>query len=827
MKGSTQNKYKSNKQDNSNNKMSKKRVVESSDDESDTMSDTGYETISDTEEIENTESEMDEDSNDDEDDYETYSSEIDSSTDESNETEKEKEKEKENKKVKKYNTRSSKQSPSKVNSKQKEKEKEKEKEKQKEKEKEIQNEVKNAFVSIIKEKLKKKVEEMIQEEDDAEKRAAKKKSSSKKGSSSSSKKRKKCEKESNDDDSDSSSHDDSHDQLDDYDDDDDYDEDYDEEYDEDYDEDCDHTMSTPGFILLDGGGGFDIRSDEQDYRKMIKEDKHEKCTSDDEQTFMKESYKPVTRIETPETSPKNKPKLSSHNKTKKSGGNSSGGNKHKKQKKEDKKEEVNGDDDKIDEKEGTTVESKYAELVNLREDLTEQLKKSPKNKILRNAIQECRKSISDLVKKERNKNTDKYYKLVHQDPKKNKNTNEMSYFKKKLSHKEQLRVMKDLKVINALTNTDKPYRLSLLESDIPPKFKAIALQKLNVLKSMEPSDSEYYKMKNWVDGFMRVPYGIYKNLSVNLKDGVDKCHEFIENAKDTLDNCTYGLNDAKLQILQMVGQWITNPDAMGTAIAIKGPPGTGKTTLVKEGISKILGREFAFIALGGTSDASFLEGHSYTYEGSTWGKIVSILMECKCMNPVIYFDELDKISDTPKGEEIASILTHLTDTSQNSQFHDKYFCEVDFDLSKCLFIFSYNDESKVNPILKDRMYRIQTKGYEAKEKIIIARQHLLPKIREQVNFSEEDIIIPDSTLDYIINHPAFCKQEQGVRNLKRCLEIIHTKLNLFRLVKPDQNLFSKDIAIDVSFPFTVDKKHVDIMIKSDDTLNQSMLAMYT
>ena len=814
MKGSTQNKYKSNKQDNSNNKMSKKRIVESSDDESDTMSDTGYETISDTEDIENTESEeMDEDSNDDEDDYETYSSEMDSSTDESNETEKEKE----NKKVKKYNTRSSKQSPSKVNSKQ----KEKEKEKQKEKEKEIQNEVKNAFVSIIKEKLKKKVEEMIQEEDDAEKRATKKKSSSNKGSSS--KKRKKCEKESNDDDSDSSSHDDSHDQSDDYDDDyDDYDEDYNDEYDEDYDDDCDHTMSTPGFILLDGGGGFDIRSDEQDYRKMIKEDKHEKCTSDDEQTFMKESYKPVTRIETPEPSPKNKPKLSSNNKTKKSGGN-----KHKKQKKGDKKEEVHGDDDKVDEKEGTTVESKYAELVKLREDLTEQLKKSPKNKILRNAIQECRKSISDLVKKERNKNTDKYYKLVHQDPKKNKNTNEMSYFKKKLSHKEQLRVMKDLKVINALTNTDKPYRLSLLESDIPPKFKAIALQKLNVLKSMEPSDSEYYKMKNWVDGFMRVPYGIYKNLSVNLKDGVDKCHEFIENAKDTLDNCTYGLNDAKLQILQMVGQWITNPDAMGTAIAIKGPPGTGKTTLVKEGISKILGREFAFIALGGTSDASFLEGHSYTYEGSTWGKIVSILMECKCMNPVIYFDELDKISDTPKGEEIASILTHLTDTSQNSQFHDKYFCEVDFDLSKCLFIFSYNDESKVNPILKDRMYRIQTKGYEAKEKIIIARQHLLPKIREQVNFSEEDIVIPDSTLDYIINHPAFCKQEQGVRNLKRCLEIIHTKLNLFRLVKPDQNLFSKDIAIDVSFPFTVDKKHVDIMIKSDDTLNQSMLAMYT
>jgi ATP-dependent Lon protease len=445
---------------------------------------------------------------------------------------------------------------------------------------------------------------------------------------------------------------------------------------------------------------------------------------------------------------------------------------------------------------------------------------------LKNAINECRQSIADLVKKERKQNTNEYYKLVSKGEEK-RNTNELSYFKKKLSHKEQMKIMNDLTEINAFTNTDKPYRLALLESNIPPKFKAIALQKLNVLKTMEPSDSEYYKMKNWVDGFMRVPYGIYKNLDVKLSDGVDKCHAFIENAKTTLDECVYGLNDAKLQILQMVGQWISNPSAMGTAIAIKGPMGTGKTTLVKDGISKILGREFSFIALGGTGDSSFLEGHSYTYEGSSWGKIVSILMDSKCMNPVIYFDELDKISDTPKGEEITSILTHLTDTTQNGQYHDKYFSEVDFDVSKCLFIFSYNDESKVNPILKDRMYRIETKGYDSKEKVIISRKHLLPKIREQVNFSEADVVIPDDTLQYIIGNEQFSKGEQGVRNLKRCLEIIHTKLNLFRLMKPDTKMFENDMKIgEVKFPFTVQKKHVDTLVKSDDTINPSMMAMY-
>jgi ATP-dependent Lon protease len=209
-----------------------------------------------------------------------------------------------------------------------------------------------------------------------------------------------------------------------------------------------------------------------------------------------------------------------------------------------------------------------------------------------------------------------------------------------------------------------------------------------------------------------------------------------------------------------------------------------------------------------------------------WGKIVQILIDSKCMNPVIYFDELDKVSDTARGEEIIGILTHLTDTTQNSQFHDKYFSEIDFDLSKCLFIFSYNDESKVNPILRDRMYRIQTKGYDTKQKVVIARDFLLPKIREQVSFKAEDVIIPDETIETIINLKDATKSEEGVRNLKRCLEIIHTKLNLFRLMRPENNLFAKEMDMKVSFPITVTKQHVEKFIKSEEYQNQSLLAMY-
>ena len=447
--------------------------------------------------------------------------------------------------------------------------------------------------------------------------------------------------------------------------------------------------------------------------------------------------------------------------------------------------------------------------------LKEILSKNPKDKSIEKCIdfyeQDIKKEKKRKEKKEKKqkaKNMRIFRKIIN-----DKNTmNDFSFYEK-LEMENQKKLIKELREINKITRIEKPYRMTLLEADIPIQFKAAAMKKVNSLRYMEPGSGEFYKIKNWVDTFMKIPFTNHQSLPISIEDGVEQCHEFMENAQKTLDQAVYGLNDAKMQIMQMLGQLLTNPKAIGTAIAIHGPPGTGKTSLVKEGISKILNRPFAFIALGGATDSSFLEGHGYTYEGSTWGKIVQILIDSKCMNPVIYFDELDKISDTPRGEEIAGILTHLTDTSQNSQFHDKYFAEINFDLSKCLFIFSYNDESKVNPILKDRMYRIKTKGYSGKEKTVIANNYLLPKIKEQVKFNDGDIIIPDDVLSYI--NETHCHKEDGVRNMKRCLEIIYTKLNLYRLMKPNSNLFEGEMSLKVEFPLKVTKDIVDKLIKKE------------
>ena len=499
---------------------------------------------------------------------------------------------------------------------------------------------------------------------------------------------------------------------------------------------------------------------------------------------------------------------------------------------EDEDEEVSTDESSEEEEEEVKPKKKSSKKVEetntqpedkneVLSQLKELLSKNPKDKSIEKCIsvyeEDIKKEKKD--KKQKEKNMRIFRKII-----KDKNTmNDFSFYEK-LELENQKKIIKELREINKITRIEKPYRMTLLESDIPLKFKAAAMKKVNSLRYMEPGSGEFYKIKNWVDTFMKIPFTNYQELPISIENGVDSCHEFMSNAQKTLDSAVYGLNDAKMQIMQMLGQLLTNPKAIGTAIAIHGPPGTGKTSLVKEGISKILNRPFAFIALGGATDSSFLEGHSYTYEGSTWGKIVQILIDSKCMNPVIYFDELDKISETPRGEEIAGILTHLTDTSQNSQFHDKYFAEINFDLSKCLFIFSYNDESKINPILKDRMYRIKTKGYSGKEKNVIANNYLLPRIREQVKFTEGEIMIPDDVLSYI--NETHCQKEDGVRNMKRCLEIIHTKLNLYRLMKPGSNLFEGEMSLNVEFPFKVSKDIVDKLIKKEQENTSALWSMY-
>jgi ATP-dependent Lon protease len=399
------------------------------------------------------------------------------------------------------------------------------------------------------------------------------------------------------------------------------------------------------------------------------------------------------------------------------------------------------------------------------------------------------------------------------------NTTEIDYFET-MSFEEQSRIIDELKLLKLITEIDTPYRIQLLHKTASIKFKVIALKKINVLEKMDPEDGEYNKLKKWVEAFLLLPFESSKTIPISIKDGFIQCQEYMEKCKQILNDTTYGLNDAKMQIMQIVGQWLSNPGSVGNAIGLKGPMGTGKTTLIKHGLSRMLERDFAFVTLGGQSDGSFLTGHSYTYEGSHYGKIADILIQCGSNNPIIFFDELDKISETYHGDEIVGILTHMIDSTQNTEFHDKYFSEIDINLSKCLFVFSFNDEDKINKILKDRMHVIETKGYQSKDKLIICKQFLIPAIEKEMNM-KDCLLFTDDIIKYIIERG---KEEQGVRNLKRTIEIVFSKLNVYRFFQPNTMLFDNKI-IDVQFPYTVNKEFLDEILPKVEE-NVSHLNMY-
>lgn len=367
----------------------------------------------------------------------------------------------------------------------------------------------------------------------------------------------------------------------------------------------------------------------------------------------------------------------------------------------------------------------------------------------------------------------------------NLHDNNITYIKEHLSNNKREKLIHNIVNINAFIKNNCIKHKKLIQSGKKAKFLkdeiCSFIDFLNINnKELVNVFIKFFKLKIQKNITLLEDFNEMKRLHNDVKNT-------ILNVRSTLDKSVYGHEKAKRQIERIIGQWISG-EQTGYCFGFEGSPGIGKTSLAKKGLAKCLtnsdgvSRPFGFIAIGGSSNGSVLDGHNYTYVGSTWGRIVDILMESKCMNPIIFIDELDKVSKTEHGKEIIGILTHLVDPTQNDTFQDKYFNGVDIDLSKALFIFSYNDASLLDRILLDRIHRIKFDNLSVKDKIIITKDYILPEIFDKINLKDV-VIFSDEIIQYIIETYT---SESGVRKLKELLFEIISEINL-ELLRDENN----------------------------------------
>lgn len=319
-------------------------------------------------------------------------------------------------------------------------------------------------------------------------------------------------------------------------------------------------------------------------------------------------------------------------------------------------------------------------------------------------------------------------------------------------------------------------RLLLLNVDI--ETKSFIMEKYENSRNL--SGSDYSKANAWLNCVASIPFGKNKPMKVRCTDKPHAIKDFILSVKTRLDASIHGLDDVKQEILEFVARKITSPKSKGHVLALCGKAGVGKTKIIKS-LAKALDLPFYQINCGGLNDAAILTGHSETYVGSKPGKIVEIVLNAGCMNPIIYLDELDKISQH-KSAEINGVLTHLLDEEQNNKFQDNYLSNVGLNLSKAFFVMSFNDATKVDEIVSDRMKIIHIGSPSTEDKVMICQDKMIPEILAGMNFDKKHAIqINEEVIQHVILHA--CHDEPGVRQLKKTWEKILNRLNYDILVE--------------------------------------------
>lgn len=308
-----------------------------------------------------------------------------------------------------------------------------------------------------------------------------------------------------------------------------------------------------------------------------------------------------------------------------------------------------------------------------------------------------------------------------------------------------------------------PLLFRVAESNLPNKGELVERLRLGC---------EGPKFENYVENALRLPFGVCDH-----PPDADDLPSFLHNAVKIMDEEIYGQKGLKDETIKALCGWATNPDRGSFVLGIEGPPGVGKTCFAKA-LGRIMGRSICSVDLGGLTDVSVLTGHSYSYESSRYGELAQCLIKAKSCSPIIVLDEVDKLGDSVRAQEVVSLLIHLTDPSSNADIQDRYFQahNLSLDFSKACFVFTMNDRTRVSSILLDRLTMVRMKTPTVADKIQIARQFLIP--REVQRLGCGDLRFDAEAIAEVIR--SYSSDESGVRDLSRAFRSIVETLNVAR-----------------------------------------------